>query len=78
MVTYSRHFDMEQDHCQDGDVFTSCRYGAGYKRISRVTYGKVQQLLKKIAYKHGLDAKVFGTHSFRILGQSCEQSGSQL
>lgn len=65
-----------QSHCQDGDVFTSCRYGAGYKSISRVTYGKVQQLLKKIAHKHGLDAKVFGTHSFRIGGATALASGS--
>jgi len=55
-----------QSHCQDGDVFTSCRYGKNKSCISRVTYVKVQKLLKKLAVEHNLDPKVFGTHSFRI------------
>ena len=65
-----------QSHCQDGDVFTSCRYGENKSRISRVTYSKVQKLLKRIALEHGFDPKIFGTHSFRIGGATALASGN--
>jgi Phage integrase family len=65
-----------QSYCQDGDVFTSCRYGADRSCISRVTYVKVQKLLRQIALEHNLDPKVFGTHSFRIGGATALAAGN--
>ena len=60
---------------REGDVFTSCRCSSENGKMVRVTYKRVMNLLRETAVKHGLESKLFGTHSFRIGGATALDSG---
>ena len=62
-------------HSKEGDVFTSCRFPNENGKMIRVTYKRVMDLLRETAVRHGLESKLFGTHSFRIGGATALDSG---